>query len=219
MLMIKDTNKLIEENIGLVHLCANKFKGRGIEYDDLYGAGCVGLIKAAEGFDQDRGFKFSTYAVPVIFGEVKRLFRDGGSVKVSRSLKELSLKVTRMRENFITKQGREPTISELSQFMEITQEEVIEAINVSQLTISLTSQEDETQIDVKVEAPEKAISEKLALEQALGSLEELDRELIILRYFKGKTQSETGKILNITQVQVSRKEKKLLSLLKTQLIE
>lgn len=217
--MIKDTNKLIEENIGLVHLCANKFKGRGIEYDDLYGAGCVGLIKAAEGFDPDKGFKFSTYAVPVIFGEVKRLFRDGGSVKVSRSLKELSLKVMRMRENFTKKQGREPTISELSKLMEISQEEIIEAINVSQLTVSLTSQEDEAQIDVKVEAPEREISDKLALEQALDSLDKLDRDLIILRYFKGKTQSETGKLLNITQVQVSRKEKKLLSLLKTQLME
>lgn len=104
---------LPEENLGLVHLCANRFRGRGIEYDDLYSAGCIGLLKAAEAFDCERGVKFSTYAVPVILGEIKRLFRDGGTVKVSRSLKELSLKAVRVRDEMSKELGREPTLSEL----------------------------------------------------------------------------------------------------------
>lgn len=101
-------------NIGLVHSCARRFMGRGIEYDDLFQAGCMGLVKAADGFDQERGLKFSTYARSVILGEIRRLFRDGGTVKVSRSLKELSMKATRERETFLTREGREPSVGELA---------------------------------------------------------------------------------------------------------
>lgn len=218
--MNNNTNNLIEQNIGLVHLCANKFKNRGIEYDDLYGAGCIGLIKAAEGFDINKGFKFSTYAVPIIFGEIKRLFRDGGTIKVSRNLKELSLKVSKMRENFVTKQGREPTINELATIMNLPLEDIVHSINVSQSTISLTSTDDDkNQIDVKIDEPQYQLSEKIALNQALSTLQKLDRDLLLLRYFKGLTQSQTGKLLNMSQVQVSRKEKKLLALLKSRLFE
>jgi len=103
-----------EENLGLVHLCANRFRGKGIDYDDLYSAGCLGLLKAVKAFDSDRGVKFSTYAVPVILGEIKRLFRDGGTLKVSRSLKELSLRVQKICQEFMQREGREPAISELS---------------------------------------------------------------------------------------------------------
>ena len=103
------TDSRVEENLGLVHLCANRFRGRGIEYDDLYGAGCIGLVKAVSAFDESRGVKLSTYAVPVILGEIKRLFRDGGSIKVSRSIKELSLRVTRIKDGFIMRNGRDPT--------------------------------------------------------------------------------------------------------------
>ena len=104
----------VENNLGLVHLCANKFHGKGIEYEEIYSAGCEGLIKAARAFDEERGVKFSTYAVPVILGEIKRLFRDGGTVKVSRSLKELYLHAMRERESFMKEQGREPVLSELA---------------------------------------------------------------------------------------------------------
>ena len=111
----QETNKLTEENLGLVHLCANKFRGRGIEYEELYSAGCIGLLKAVKSFDTERGVKFSTYAVPVIIGEIKRLFRDGGMIKVSRSLKELSFQIQKIRENFLKLNGREPLLSELSE--------------------------------------------------------------------------------------------------------
>ena len=128
----------IESNIGLVHACARRFKGKGIEYDDLFQAGCMGLVKATDAFDSQRGVRFSTYAVPVILGEIRRLFRDGGTVKVSRSLKELSLKAAREREHFTQKEGREPTISELSSLMEVPEETLVEALGASAPPLSLT---------------------------------------------------------------------------------
>lgn len=202
----------IENNLGLVHSCAHRFRGRGIEYEDLYGAGCVGLIKAASGFDESRGWRFSTYAVPVILGEIKRLFRDGGAVKVSRSLKELSMKTVRNREVYMNKYGREPTISELAQMMNVTPEQVAEAMSASLPPISLTVSEDDGggQIDIPVNAPEEKIADILSLKQAINTLEVKDRKLIILRYINNKTQTETAKLLGMTQVQVSRREKKIL---------
>ena len=110
-----ERQKTIEENIGLVHACAHRFQGKGIEYDDLFQAGCMGLVKATDAFDTGRGVRFSTYAVPVILGEMRRLFRDGGTVKVSRSLKELGMKLNRCREQFAREHGREATITELAQ--------------------------------------------------------------------------------------------------------
>lgn len=115
-------------NIGLVHSCAKRFTGRGIEYDDLFQAGCMGLVKAADGFDESRGLKFSTYAVPVILGEMRRLFRDGGTVKVSRSLKELAMRATREREGFTRREGREPTVGELACLLGVDTEQAAEAL-------------------------------------------------------------------------------------------
>ena len=129
-MVTKNRNEMIEDNIGLVHSIAKRFKGRGEEYDDLYQAGCVGLIKAVDNFDESKGFLFSTYAVPVIMGEIRRLFRDGGAVKVSRSLKEKSIKVQAIREKFIKKELREPTVSELSELCGIETEELSEVLNV-----------------------------------------------------------------------------------------
>ena len=209
-----------EENLGLVHLCANKFRGRGIDYDDLYSAGCIGLLKAVNAFDSERGVKFSTYAVPVILGEIKRLFRDGGTVKVSRSLKELSLRIQRICESFRQKEGREPTISELSQLSGESEADVSEALCVSQPVLSLTAgDDDEGQIDIPVEAPDKEIVDILALRQIMSALEEKDRALLELRYFRGLTQSKTAKALGMTQVQVSRREKKLLTQMRKELLE
>ncbi len=214
-------DSFIEENLGLVHLCANRFRGRGIEYEDLYGAGCIGLIKAAKGFDEERGVRFSTYAVPVILGEIKRLFRDGGAIKVSRSTKELSMKVTRAREQFMLAQGREPTIAELSTIVGFDESAVVEALNVSLPPISLTETLDEAmgETDIPVDSPDIEISDLLSLKQVMHTLDAKDRQLIYLRYFSNKTQTETAKELAMTQVQVSRREKKLLLQMRYALLE
>lgn len=210
----------IESNIGLVHSCASRFRGRGIEYDDLFQAGCMGLVKAYDAFDSSRGVMFSTYAVPVILGEIKRLFRDGGSIKVSRGLKELSLKVTRAKEKLSVTLGYEPSVSEIAKALSITPEEAAEALCAAHLPLSLTESEDEGggQIDVLVESEEESISNRRSLSQILSKMDEHDRKLIILRYFKNKTQTETARELNMTQVQVSRKEKKLLLFMREKML-
>ena len=208
-----------EENLGLVHLCANKFRNRGIEYEELYSAGCIGLLKAVKAFDTDRGVKFSTYAVPVILGEIKRLFRDGGSIRVSRSLKELSFKLQRICEDFRQNEGREPTVSELSALSGESEEYVSEALCVSQPLISLTAgDDDEGQIDIPTESPDETIVDLLALRQIMARLETNDRILLELRYFRNLTQSKTAKALGMTQVQVSRREKKLLTQMRKELL-
>lgn len=210
----------ISENLGLVHSCANRFRGRGIEYDDLFQAGCMGLVKAYDAFDNTRGVKFSTYAVPVILGEIKRLFRDGGSIKVSRSLKELSLKVTKVRQKLLSTLGFEPSITQIASELGISPEEAAEALSASHLPLSLTEDEDEGggQIDVLVESEEEKIVCRLSLLQMISKLDERDRSLIIMRYYKNKTQTEVARELNMTQVQVSRREKKLLSLLREKML-
>lgn len=210
-----------EENLGLVHLCANKFRGRGIEYDDLYSAGCIGLLKAADAFDSERGVKFSTYAVPVILGEIKRLFRDGGTVKVSRSLKELSLKAVKKRDELSKELGREPTVSELGKSLDTDECTIAEALAVSLPPVSLTDNSDDGggQIDVAVESPDIEIGDSIAVHQVLESMEAKDRRLIICRYYKNMTQSATAKLLGMTQVQVSRREKKLLTFMREQLMK
>ncbi|MCR4639670.1 sigma-70 family RNA polymerase sigma factor [Ruminococcus sp.] len=209
-----------EENLGLVHLCANRFRGRGIEYDDLYSAGCIGLLKAVKAFDCGRGVKFSTYAVPVILGEIKRLFRDGGAIRVSRSLKELSMQLQRLCEDFRQREMREPTIAELSELSGESEADVSEALCVSQPLLSLTSgDDDEGQTDIPTESPDESITDLLALRQIMAQLEANDRALLELRYFKGLTQSKTAKALGMTQVQVSRREKKLLNYMREELLK
>ncbi len=214
-------DEIISENVGLVHACAHKFTGKGIEYDDLFQAGCIGLIKATDAFDNERGVQFSTYAVPVILGEIRRLFRDGGSVKVSRSLKELSMKVTRQREYLEKKLNREPSIEELAKIMEVPAENIVEALNVSIPPVSLTENDDDGggQIDIPVDSPEEEISGKLSLMQVMEILDERDRKLISLRYYQRLTQTKTAEILGMTQVQVSRREKKILLNLRKELLK
>lgn len=217
--MDKRGQVVISENIGLVHACAKKFKSRGIEYDDLFQAGCVGLIKAADAFDTSRGVKFSTYAVPVILGEIKRLFRDGGAIKVGRSLKDLSLKATRFVNEFSTKNAREPTINELAEALNVEPAMAAQALEVSRAPISLTAEREDgqSQIDIPVEAPDERLAEVIALKQIVAALDEKDRSLILLRFFKNQTQTQTAKILGMTQVQVSRRERVILNNLKIQL--
>lgn len=207
-----DRDKLICENTGLVHACAKKFTGKGIEYEELYSCGCVGLIKAAERFDKSLGFKFSTYAVPVILGEIKQSFRDTGSVKVSRSIKELSLKINRVCEEYYRKFSEEPSVSKISELLCESVEKVSEAVSAMRVPLSLSyeSEEDSRQTEIPVPSREEEITERMTLHQHISELSEKDRELIKLRYFNGKTQSDIAKILGMTQVQVSRREKKIL---------
>ena len=210
----------ISENIGLVHSCAHRFKGRGIEYDDLFQAGCMGLCKAVDAFDPQRGVKLSTYAVPVILGEMRRLFRDGGAVKVSRTLKELSLRIGRAREQLALALGREPSVSELAQAMELPEEQVVAALCAAAPPLSLTESDEDGggQIDLPADSPEDQLADVISLNQVVEKLEDKDRALIELRYYSGMTQVQTAARLGMTQVQVSRREKKILGILRQQLL-
>ncbi len=218
--MQKTTNPRPEEHLGLVHLCANRFRNRGIPYEDLYSAGCEGLVKAAKAFDASRGVQFSTYAVPVILGEIKRLFRESGTVHVSRGLRELAMKIQKIREASLKETGMEPPISVLAEQTGTSPEAVAMALCAVSPAVSLTSSdEDESQIDIAVEAPDEAISDKLALHQVMQLLSQKDRALLELRYYQNLTQTKTAEKLGMTQVQVSRREKKLLAYLRQELLK
>ena len=206
----------IQNNLGLVHLCANKFRNKGIEYEEMFSAGCIGLVKSKKAFDPSRNVKFSTYAVPVILGEIKCLFRDGGSIKVSRKIKSLSMHISRERDRFSKNYGREPTISELSEILNVSEAEIAEAVSAGLPTVSLTCEDDEgcSQLDIPVEAPDIKITDRVSLHQIISTLEPDDRQLIFLRYYRNLTQVQTAKLLGITQVKVSRREKKILSVIR-----
>lgn len=215
--MNENRTVIIEDNLRLVHSCCRRFAEKGIEYDDLFQAGCLGLIKAAKGFDPDRGCMFSTYAVPMIIGEVKRLFRENGTVKVSRSLKERSLNVTRTASELAKTLGREPKLSELAEAVGLGIEETAEALDAARpvLSLSAPSEEDDGKdTDLPVESGEEQLVADITLKCAISSLEAGDRRLIFLRYYSGKTQSETAALLGTTQVQISRREKKILEKLR-----
>ena len=211
-----DRDRFIEENLGLVHSLCRRFSGRGIEYDDLYQAGCIGLIKATDAFDGERGVCFSTYAVPVIMGEIRRLFRDGGAVKVSRSVKELGMKITREKQIMEQRLCREPTISELAAALSVTCEEITEAMCAAQPTVSLTREDDGevSETDLPTIGAEEEISGRLLIDSALDKLEDSEKQLVIYRYYEYLTQSQTAQKLSMTQVQVSRAEKKILKKLR-----
>lgn len=217
---MENKQEIAKANLGLVHACAKRFKGRGIEYDDLFSAGCVGLLKAINNFDWDRGIKLSTYAVPVILGEIKQLFRDSGTVKVSRSLKELSLKASKISDEYLRQHGEEITVNKLAEILETEPDRIVQALNASRLPVSLNNLDrdgDEYVTDIPVDSVEEKLSEIISLRQAVKDLEEEDKKLIILRYYKHMTQTQTAKVLNITQVQVSRREKKILANLRNSL--
>lgn len=180
----------------------------------------LGLVKACDGFDPDRGVCFSTYAVPVILGEIKKLFRDGGTVKVSRSIKELGLKVTAERERLMKLTGAEPTVAQLAQNLGATPEQVAVSIQAAMPVVSLTPADDEDgtrEWDIPVDSPEEVLAERIGLAEILKRLNESDRRLIRLRFYAGKTQSETAQILGTTQVQISRRERKILKWMRKEL--
>ncbi len=212
--------EFIQRNLGLARSCAGRFTGRGIDYEDLYAAGCLGLVKACDGFDPARGVCFSTYAVPVILGEIKKLFRDGGTVKVSRSLKELGLKINAERERCLKKDGVEPNVTQLAETLGAKPEQVAMAIHASMPVVSLTPSEGEDgnrEWDIPVDSPEEKVSERISLREVIEQLPEQDRLLIQLRFFAGKTQSQTAEVLHTTQVQISRRERKILRWMRTEL--
>ena len=216
---MKNRDKLVEDNLGLVHSCCQKFKNRGIEYDDLFSSGCMGLIKAIDNFNPDYGLQLSTYAVPVILGEIKQLFRNGGAVKVSRSLKELSMKINKTSNDFQLKHNRPPTVGELAKILETTKEKINEALNATRLPLSLTTddEDDIKELDLPCDDEVEMLTEKLALKQVISQLDTTDKKIIELRYYKHQTQTQTAKVLNMTQVQVSRREKKILMFMRQKL--
>lgn len=209
-------DRFIEENLGLVHSLCKRFSGRGIEYDDLYQAGCIGLIKATDSFDGERGVCFSTYAVPVIMGEIRRLFRDGGAIKVSRSVKELGMKINREKQNMEQKLCREPTVSELAAALSVSAEDITEAICASQPTVSLTREEDGeiSETELPTLSTEDEVSDRLVLDSAIEKLGDAEKQLVIYRYYNYFTQSKTAELMSMSQVQVSRAEKKILAKLR-----
>lgn len=216
---MEERKQKIERNIGLVHACANKFKGKGIEYDDIFQNGCLGLVKAVDSFDENRGVRFSTYAVPFILGEIKRLFRENNYVKVGRRVKDLSIKISRYSENYAIKNGQSPTVSEIAREFNIGTQQVVEALDSSKIPVSLTNtqNDEENQIDIPVQFNDEGISTKITITEILETMSREDRKLIYLRFFKCSTQVQTAKVLGKTQVQISRREKVLLKFMREKL--
>lgn len=217
---IGERNRLVSENMGLVHACANRFRGRGVDYEDLVQSGCIGLLKAAEGFDETRGFMFSTYAVPAILGEIKRIFRDGGAVKVSRSDKEKARELMRVRDELINQFDREPSISELAEKSGFAIAEASQLLCASLPVLSLTVDDENgdcSQADITLGDTTEEMGDSIALKAAVEKLPERDRKIIEFRYFSGMTQTVAAKQLGMTQVQVSRREKVILQELRKRL--
>ena len=218
--------QLVEENMGLVFMIGKRFLGRGHEMEDLCQIGSIGLMKAIDKFVSSFDVKFSTYAVPMITGELKRFLRDDGMIKVSRSLKEISYKTYKTKEDLEKKLQREPTIEELAGEMQMDREEIVMALEASNEVESLSKtiyQGDGTEICLidKLEETEnenEKVLDRLLLEQGLKTLEKEEYELIRLRYFEDQTQVKTAEQLGKTQVQVSRMEKKILKKLRQELL-
>ena len=214
----KAREQLVEENIGLIWCIVKRFYGRGAEPEDLFQIGSIGLLKAIDKFDMTYDVKFSTYAVPMISGEIKRFLRDDGMIKVSRSIKELGFKVSAVRESLSGSLGREPTLEEISEALEVSKEEVAASLEagcqVESLYAPSGSGEDNTLSLIDKVAEEKEENEmlldRMVLGELLKSLEKKQREIIVRRYFYNQTQTQIAEILGISQVQVSRMERKIL---------
>ena len=217
-------NALIENNSPLVKSIVRRYKNKGVEYDDLYQLGCVGFVKAINNFDECYNVKFSTYAVPMIAGEIKRFLRDDGSVKVSRSIKGQYYLMQKYIDEFRLKNGEPPAVSKLAKKFNIEEPEVMFILESARMPISiyesLDKEEDGGQVILdKLANFDEAnnMIDKMVLIDTLKSLDENDRKLIILRYFRDKTQSEVARLLNVSQVQVSRLENKILAKMKNKL--
>ncbi|WP_123054299.1 RNA polymerase sporulation sigma factor SigF [Clostridium sp. JN-1] len=215
-------NRLVKVNLPLVSAISKKFLNRGYEYEDIFQIGCIGLVKAVNNFDEKYNVKFSTYAVPMILGEIKRFLRDDGIIKVSRSVKNTAKKLHYDRESLTKELNREPTIEELAKYSGIEREEIVfamESANSLQYLYDTIHQDDGSpvllidKLSQNREEDTKMIN-RIALKEALRDLDVKSRQIIMLRYFKDKTQVQVAKMLGISQVQVSRIEKKVLKVMK-----
>ena len=205
-------SRILEENTGLIWSVARRYFGRGVEADDLYQLGCLGFIKAIEGFDEDYGTRFSTYAVPKIAGEIRRFLRDDGSVKVSRGLKERAQKILAARQSMEQAMGRAPTISELSGATGLSNEDIAEAETAILPAESLQRDNGEDGFSLEQVlgdgGQEERVLERLALRCALEALPDKERQVVCLRFYHGLTQCDCARILGVSQVQVSRLERR-----------
>ena len=215
--------KLVTENSNLIWSIVTRFKDRGYEIEDLYQIGCIGFIKSIKRFDTNYEVKLSTYAVPYILGEIKRFIRDDGPVKVSRSIKELSYKIKLIQNEYITKKGRDIQIEELAKLLKVSKEDIVIAMDsnntVESIDKKVNDSDDLTIID-KLKSnvdQEKDIVNKITIKTLIEGLDEKSKKIIMLRYYRGKTQSQVAELLGVTQVQVSRLEKKILSSMKHKL--
>ncbi|MBE5744290.1 MAG: SigB/SigF/SigG family RNA polymerase sigma factor [Clostridiales bacterium] len=213
---------LIKNNVLLVKSIANRFRNKGVDYDDLFQLGSMGLLKAIYNFDESFCVKFSTYAVPMIIGEIKRFLRDDGEIKISRIIKYNAYKISQFSEEYQLKNGSEPTVHEISKNLSISLEDVVLALDSTKLTVSLyettVDSEEKTQslIDkIPSEDTEDSRIDSIYVKQLLSRLNEREKQVVTLRYFKDKTQGEVSKILGVSQVQVSRLESKIIKKLKT----
>ncbi len=222
----EEIETLVSENTGLIWSIVNRFKNRGYEVEDLYQIGAIGLIKAIKKFDKSYGVKLSTYAVPYIIGEIKVFLRDDGMIKVSRSLKELNYKI-KILENKYENQNKKITIEEIEKELKVEKEDIILAQNLSNNIESINEsgfenseiEKEERILINKNENPEKNIIERIMLKDALSNLDEMEREIIILRYFKENTQTEVARRYGMSQVQISRIERKILEKMKRDIKE
>lgn len=216
---------LIEENNGLIWSIVRRFKDRGYEIEDLYQIGCIGFIKSIKRFDTSYDVKLSTYSVPYILGEIKRFIRDDGSIKVSRSLRDLARKIKDLQARYLAENGREITISKIAEELKISKEEVAVALEAVSPVISIyenSYSDEEGELDLAsklstgIDETEK-LTNHMSIQKILQELKDRDREIILLRYYRNKTQTEVSRILGISQVQVSRIEKKILEEMKFKL--
>ncbi len=224
----EEMTKLIQENNGLIWSIVKRFTGRGYEIEDIYQIGCIGFIKAIKRFNSEFEVKLSTYAVPYILGEIKRFLRDDGPIKLSRSIKELNVKIKELQKEHLNKTGKEITLQELAKELKVSKEEIAMAIDSGTPIDSLESASyRDNKTDKTISLIDKIstntdeallISNKITIQQLIKDLEDREKEVIILRYYKEKTQMQVAKILGITQVQVSRIEKKVLNSMKVKLV-
>lgn len=211
---------ILEQNINLVRSIVHRFTGRGYEWDDLFQIGCIGLVKAIDRFDTAYDVKFSTYAVPMIIGEIRRFIRDDNPIKVSRSIKELALKIHRTQEKLQGALGREPTVGEIAEGLLLPVQEVVAALEAVQPTTSIYAQSTRDDgdsillLDHLRHSDDEGIFENLALREVIAKLPPKEQTVIHLRFFEDKTQSEIAEVIGLSQVQVSRIEKNALRLMK-----
>lgn len=224
----EDMTKLIEDNNGLIWSIVRRFGGRGYDIEDLYQIGSIGFIKAIQRFDTSFEVRLSTYAVPYILGEIKRYIRDDGPIKVSRSIKELNVKILELQKEYFNKYGRDITLEEISKELKISKEEITMAMDSTRPVDSIESakyKDNKTDKTVSIleqistgKDEQTEITNRITIKKLIGELDDKEKEIIMLRYYKQKTQMQVSKILGITQVQVSRIERKVLEKMKRKLI-